>query len=193
MRRNLDLDKSFNNARLWRQEAIDLRAVILESGLTEEIKWGKPCYTRDDKNICIIQRMNDFLALLFFKGALLKDPDGVLEEQGPHSRAGYRIRFTSPGDVARLANGVKACIRQAIEVETSGRKLEKAPEPEYPEELLARFDEDPEFRAAFDKLTPGRKRGYLLHFTDARRAQTRIARIDRSREKILRGKGLQDR
>jgi uncharacterized protein YdeI (YjbR/CyaY-like superfamily) len=117
MARNPKVDKSFSNATRLRQEAEKLREVLLECGLTEELKWGKPCYTYNGKNICIIQRMKDFLALLFFKGALLKDPDDVLEVQGPNSRAGYRIRFSSAQDVTRMAKSIKAYTREAIELE----------------------------------------------------------------------------
>jgi uncharacterized protein YdeI (YjbR/CyaY-like superfamily) len=186
------LEKSFGSARLWRQEANELRRILLRAGLTEELKWGKPCYTHDGKNICIIQRMNGFLALLFFKGALLKDPDDVLEVQGANSRGGYRMRFTSVRDVAKMAKSVKAYIREAIEVEKAGLKVAKASDLEYPEELVDKFAEDPELRAAFDQLTPGRQRGYVLYFSDAKQSKTRLARIERCRSRILTGKGFQE-
>lgn len=193
MKKNSKLDRSFENARLWRQEANELRKILEKTDLTEESKWGKPCYTYDGKNICIIQRMNAFLALLFFKGALLKDPDNVLEVQGANSRGGYRMRFTSPGDVARLAKSVRACVHEAIEVEKAGLKLTAAADLDYPEELVGTFAEDPELEAAFDKLTPGRKRGYVLHFSSAKQTKTRVARIAKYRSRILHGKGLQER
>jgi uncharacterized protein YdeI (YjbR/CyaY-like superfamily) len=193
MKKNPELNKSFSEARIWRQEANELREVLLKAGLSEELKWSKPCYTHDGKNICIVQRMNDFLALMFFKGALLKDPDGILEVQGPNSRAGYRIRFTSVKDVARMEKSINACIREAIEVEKAGLKVEKSKDMEYPEELVAMFDEDPELKIAFDKLTPGRKRGYVMHFADAKLSKTRVARIKRFRPNILKGKGFQER
>lgn len=190
---NPDLNPSFSAARIWRQEAKRLRKILLDAGLSEVRKWSKPCYTHDGRNICIIQRMNDFLALMFFKGALLKDPGGVLEVQGPNSRAGYRIRFTSVDDVASKEKSIIACISEAIDVENAGLKLEKAKELEYPDELVTKFDADPELKAAFDRLTPGRKRGYILHFSDARQSKTRVARIEKYRSHILHGKGLQDR
>lgn len=193
MARNPDVDTSFRNAKLWLEEADNLREILLRCGLTEDLKWGKPCYAFDGKNICIIQRMKDFLALMFFKGALLKDPDGVLEAQGPNSRVGYRIRFISVQDVANKAKSVKACVREAIEVEKAGLKVEKRTDLECPEELIARFDEDPDFKAAFDDLTPGRRRGYVLHFSAAKQSKTRSARIEKYRSKILSGKGLHDR
>lgn len=192
MNENSKLEKSFSGATLWRQEANELRKILVRTGLTEELKWGKPCYTYDGKNICIIQRMNGFLALLFFKGVLLKDPDNVLELQGANSRSGYRMRFTSVRGVAKMAKSLKAYVREAIEVEQLGLKLEKASDVEYPEELVDRLAEDPELGAAFDKLTPGRKRGYVLHFSDAKQSKTRVARIERYRSKILSGKGLQE-
>ena len=189
---NSKLEEAFAGARLWRQEAIELRRILAETGLTEELKWGKPCYTYDGKNICIIQRMNSFLALLFFKGTLLKDPDNVLEVQGANSRSGYRMRFTSVKDVAKMAKSVKAYVGEAIEVEKAGLKVEKASRLDYPEELVDKFAEDSELRAAFDKLTPGRKRGYALYFSDAKQSKTRVARIERCRSKILAGKGFQE-
>jgi uncharacterized protein YdeI (YjbR/CyaY-like superfamily) len=187
------LEESFRSATRWRQEACELRTILLQCGLAEHFKWGKPCYTHDGNNICIIQRMKNFLALLFFKGALLEDPDGVLEVQGPNSRAGYRMRFTSLADVARLRGSVEACVREAIEVENAGREMDPAEDPDYPEELIDRFDEDPALKAAFARLTPGRQRGYILHFSDAKQAKTRAARIEKYRCDILDGKGLHDR
>jgi uncharacterized protein YdeI (YjbR/CyaY-like superfamily) len=129
---NPQLDESFNSAKLWRQEAKKLRAVLLDCGLVEELKWGKPCYTHDGKNIVIIQRMKGFLALLFFKGGLLKDPNGILEKQGPNSRAGYRMRFTKIQDVADQTDSVKSYIREAIEVGKSGLRIEKQAGLEFP-------------------------------------------------------------
>jgi uncharacterized protein YdeI (YjbR/CyaY-like superfamily) len=187
------LDKLFSNAKLWRQEAEKLREILLDSGLTEELKWGKPCYAYDGKNICIIQRMKAFLALLFFKGALLKDPDNVLEVQGPNSRSGYRMRFNSVQDVASKAKSVKSYINESIEIEKAGLKVEKSTDLHYPEELIEKLDADRELKAAFDNLTAGRQRGYVLHFSDAKQSKTRVARIERYRRNILDGKGLQER
>ncbi len=192
---NAAVEKSFNNAKLWREEALELRKVLLASGLDEELKWGKPCYTAGGKNIVIVQRMKDFLALLFFKGALLKDPDGVLERQGPNSRAGFRMRFTSVKDVNGKAKSIRACIREAVDVEKKGLKVGK-PKPDemnLPDELIDAFDGDPDFRAAFDALTPGRQRGYALHFSSAKQSKTRAARIEKCRKKIFEGKGFQER
>jgi len=193
MRKNPYLDKTFFDAKIWRQEADQLRIILLDCSLTEELKWDKPCYTFDGKNICIIQRMKGFLALLFFKGALLEDPDGVLEVQGPNSRAGYRMRFNSVEDVARMAKNVKACVNQAIENEKAGLKMEKPADLKYPDELVTKFDEDSELKAAFDALTLGRRRGYVLHFSAAKQSNTRRARIEKYRHHILKGKGYQER
>lgn len=193
MAKDPKVDRLFSNAKLWRQEADTLREILLECGLREEVKWRSPCFAQDGKNICIIQRMNDFLALLFFKGALLKDPDGILERQGPYSRVGYRMRFTSVQDVAKVAASIKAYVREAIEVEEAGLKVERATDFELTEELIRKFAEDPEFEAAFDKLTPGRQRGYVLYFSGAKQSKTRAARIEKCRPKILAGKGFQDR
>lgn len=192
---NPDLDPSFRKATLWREEADKLRAALLACGLDEELKWGKPCYAHEGRNIAIIQRMNGFLALMFFKGALLKDPDGVLERQGPNSRAGFRMRFTSVKDVTRQAKSLKALVREAIDVEKQGLKVEK-PKPgdlTLPPELTVAFKRDPTFKAAFNALTPGRQRGYALHFSEAKQSKTRAARIEKYRDKIFDGKGFQER
>jgi len=193
VRNNPEVDKLFRQAANWRQEAERLREILLASGLTEELKWGKPCYTHDGKNICIIQRMKAFLALLFFKGALLDDPDGVLEVQGPHSRAGYRLRFTSVRDVDRVKKNIRSLVREAIAAEQAGLKVNKGSDPDYPQELTDAFDADAAFKAAFQNLTPGRQRGYVLHFSSARQAKTRMARIAKHRDRILAGNGLHDR
>ena len=188
-----EVDKSFRSAKLWRAEADALRAALLDCGLAEELKWGKPCYSYDGKNIAIIQRMKDFLALMFFKGALLTDPDGVLERQGPNSRSGFRARFTSVKDVSRMKKSLKALVREAIDVEKKGLKVEKSNDLDMPAELVDAFDQDPDFKAAFDALTPGRRRGYVLHFSEAKQAKTRAARIEKYRDKIFEGKGFHDR
>ena len=137
--------------------------------------------------------MKDFLALLFFKGALLKDPDSLLEKQGPNSRAGYRMRFNSVREIEKVAGSVKAYAREAVEVEKAGLRLEKGPDFTYPKELTDRFHEGPVFKAAFDELIPGRQRGYVLHFSSAKQSKTRAARIEKYRPRILDGKGFHDR
>jgi uncharacterized protein YdeI (YjbR/CyaY-like superfamily) len=190
---NPKVDAYIERSDKWPDEMTDLRSVLLGCGLTEEIKWGKPCYSYEDSNIVILQEMNDFLALMFFKGALLSDSEGVLEEQGPNSRSARRIRFTSVEDVARLTDIVKAYVDEAIDVEEAGLEVGPAPELVFVEELQNRIDHDPAFRAAFESLTPGRQREYNLYFCGAKQATTREARVDKYAQKILDGKALRDR
>ncbi len=178
MMKNHRADKLFRNAELWLQEAEILRGILLECNLTEEIKWRQPCYTHDGKNICILQRMKGFPALLFFKGALLKDPHDLLQKQGPNSRIGYRICFTSADEIKQVANLVKDYADEAIEIENAGLKIEMEKSLEYPPELTCILEMDPDFETAFKKLTPGRQRGYILHFSSAKQSKTRTKRID---------------
>jgi uncharacterized protein YdeI (YjbR/CyaY-like superfamily) len=177
----------------WPAEIARLRPVLLGCGLSEELKWGKPCYAHDGHNIAIVQEMKAFLALMFFKGALLDDPAGVLESQGPNSRSARRICFTSTDDVDRLAATVEALVRQAVTVEQAGLTVEAAPAPEPAAELQDRLDADPALAAAFAALTPGRRREYNLYITAAKRSETRVDRVAACAERILAGKGLRDR
>ncbi len=188
-----DVDVYIQQARKWPEEIVALRPILLGAGLTEEIKWGKPCYTHGGRNIVIVQEMNDFLALMFFKGALLEDPEGVLEDQGPNSRSARRICFTSVDEVTRLADTVRTYLEEAIDVEESGLQVAEVPELVLVEELQSRLSRDVAFRAAFESLTPGRQREYNLYFSDAKQAATRQARVEKYGEKILKGKGLRDR
>ena len=190
---NPKVDAYIRRSQKWPEEMAGLRPTLLGCGLTEEIKWGKPCYGHGGKNIAILQEMNDFLALMFFKGALLNDPEGILEEQGPNSRSARRIRFTSLEDVARLTDTVRAYINEAIAVEEAGLKVGPAPEPILVAELQSRLDQDPALKAAFEALTPGRRREYNLYFSGAKQASTRAARVERYVQKILDGKGFRDR
>jgi len=190
---NHKVDAHIRRSEKWSDEMTDLRPTLLGCGLTEEIKWGKPCYSHEGKNIVILQEMKEFLALMFFKGALLNDPGGVLEEQGPNSRSVRRIRFTSVEDVAQLTDTVKALIDEAIEVEAAGLAVGPASELILVVELRKRLDNDPALKAAFEALTPGRQREYNLHFSDAKQAKTREARVEKYAQKILEGKGLRDR
>ena len=190
---NPEVERAIGGSSRWREEASTLREILLECGLTEELKWRKPCYVHEGKNICIIQEMKHFLTLLFFKGALLKDPDGLLERQGPHSRSGLRMRFTGVREVTEGAGSIRAYVREAIQIEEAGLEVEKGTDPEYPEELVDRFDADPDFKTAFERLTPGRQRFYVIHFSSAKKSRTRAARIERYRQKILDGKGFNDR
>ena len=190
---NPKVDAYIERSTMWPEEMAALRPVLLGCGLSEEIKWGKPCYSREGKNVAILQEMKGFLALMFFKGALLEDPEGILEEQGPNSRLARRICFTSVGDVARLHDAVRAYVERAIVVENSGLDLGARPETVLIDELQDRLAQDPPLREAFEALTPGRQREYNLHFSGAKQAATRRARIDKHAQRILDGKGLRDR
>ena len=190
---NPKVDAYISRSEQWPDEMTELRSTLLACGLTEDIKWGKPCYSHDGSNIAIMQEMKAFLALMFFKGALLGDPDGVLREQGPNSRSARRIEFTSVDDVKRLSGTLAAYVEEAIDVEDAGLEVGPAPELSLVDELQQRLDEDPTFREAFEALTPGRQREYNLYFSDAKQAATRHGRVDKYAPKILAGKGFRDR
>ena len=188
-----DVDAYVERSEQWSDELTAIRPVLLQRGLSESIKWGKPCYSHEGANIAILQEMKEFLALMFFKGALLSDPQAVLEEQGPNSRSARRIRFTSVDDVRRLAGTVSAYVDEAIAVEEAGLEIEPAAELELVGELQRRLDADPELKAAFEGLTPGRRREYHLQISSAKQTSTREARIDKFTPRILAGKGFRDR
>ena len=190
---NPKVDAYIARSQKWPHEMTRLRDVLLGTGLTEELKWGKPCYAHGGANIAIVQEMKDFLALMFFKGALLSDPAGVLEEQGPNSRSALRIRFTSVDDVERLAGTVTEYVGEAIRVEEQGLEVAPAPELVLAEELQQRLDGDPELAEAFAALTPGRQREYNLHISEAKQSSTRAARVEKHVDRIREGKGLRDR
>lgn len=193
MKKYPDVDAYLAEAELWPDEIRALRPILLATGLTEDVKWGKPCYSHDGANIAIAQEMKNFLALMFFKGALIDDHEGVLHDQGPNSRSARRIQFTSVDDVDRLAGVVAGYVDQAIDIEERGLEVEPPPEPEWVAELQVRIDDDPEFKEAFEGLTPGRRREYNLYFSDAKQPATRQSRIDKYADKILAGKGFRDR
>jgi uncharacterized protein YdeI (YjbR/CyaY-like superfamily) len=178
----------------WPAEFEKLRAILLASGLTEELKWGQPCYALDDRNVALIHGFKEYCALLFIKGALLKDPEGVLIQQTKNVQAGRQIRFTSLRDVTRLAKTVKAYLREAIENERAGRKVPKKKTEDYavPEELESRLARSAKLRKAFAALTPGRQRGYIFHFSQPKLAKTRAARVEKHVPRILEGLGLDD-
>ena len=190
---NSKVDDFISRSTGWPDEMAALRAILLDCGLIESIKWGKPCYSHDGSNISIMQEMKNFLALMFFKGALLDDPHAVLEDNGPNSRSARRIVFRSVDDVARLADVVKAYVAEAIRVEEEGLEVGPAPTPTLVAELHTRLDGDPQLRAAFEALTPGRQREYNLHFSGAKQATTRESRIEKCVPRILAGKGFRDR
>jgi uncharacterized protein YdeI (YjbR/CyaY-like superfamily) len=176
----------------WPAEMRALRPILLDCGLTEELKWGKPCYAHEGANIAILQEMNAFLALMFFKGAQLSDPKHVLVEQGPNSRSARRIEFASVGDVERLGRVVKSYVSEALRIEAEGLKLAPAPQLVLVDEFLQRLARDNRLKSAFEALTPGRQREYNLHFSAAKQSSTRRARIDKFAPKILAGKGFRD-
>ncbi len=186
------VDRYFATAKRWRAESERVRAVLLDCGLGESLKWGKPCYTHDGHNIAILQKMNAFLALMFFKGALLEDPSRVLEEQGENSRYPRRVCFTDVAQVTRLEATLRDLVRAAIAVEASGATLPERAAPALAPELQARLDRDPALREAFLALTPGRRREYNLHVAGAKQSSTRARRVEQHVARILAGRGLRD-
>ena len=190
---NPKVDGYLSKAKKWQEEFEKLRMIILPSGLTEELKWGKPCYTFQDSNILIIQGFKEFCALMFCKGALLKDPKGILIQQTKHVQAARQIRFTNVREIVNMESILRAYIHEAIEAEKAGLNVhfKKNPEP-IPEELQNKLDEIPALKTAFEALTPGRQRGYILYFTAAKQTKTREARVEKWMAQILNGKGLDD-
>lgn len=178
----------------WQQEFEALRAIIGDSGLKEEVKWGQPCFTLDGHNIVLIHGFKEYCALLFFKGTLMKDPKNILIQQTENVQAARQIRFTALSDIARQEKTLKAYIKDAIALEKSGAKVEmkKTAEFSFPEELERKMDDLPALRTAFEELTPGRQRAYLLHFSSAKQATTRESRIEKCVQRILDGQGLND-
>jgi uncharacterized protein YdeI (YjbR/CyaY-like superfamily) len=193
MTTNPEVDAYVERTDGWPEEIAALRPILTGCGLVEEIKWNKPCYSHDGHNIVILQEMKNFLALMFFKGALLADEHQVLEDQGPNSRSARRMCITSLDDVERLAPIIVDYVAEAIDVERSGQQVDPAPELVLVEELQARLDADPALREAFETLTPGRRREYHLHVSGAKQASTRVSRVDKCVPRILDGKGLRDR
>jgi uncharacterized protein YdeI (YjbR/CyaY-like superfamily) len=193
--KNPEIDAFIDRATRWQKEMKELRDILLDCDLTEELKWGKPCYTANGRNIVIMQPFKAHLSLMFFKGALLDDPDGILTSQGENTRAALRIEFTDPEDVSERSSSLTSYIQEAIAVEEAGLEVPKKDVEEYevPPELDRRLREDEAYREAFEALTPGRQKGYLLHFSAAKRAETRERRIEKSRAKVLEGKGLNER
>jgi uncharacterized protein YdeI (YjbR/CyaY-like superfamily) len=188
---NPKVDEYLRKAKKWQEEFEKLRRISLDCGLTEELKWGKPCYTFQKSNIVILQGFKEFCALLFCKGALLNDPKSILKKFG--WQAARRIPFTNVREIVEMEPILKTCIHEAIEVEKAGLKvnLKKNPEP-IPEELRNKLDEIPALKSAFDALTPGRQRGYILYFSAAKQSKTRESRVEKCMRQILNGKGLND-
>jgi uncharacterized protein YdeI (YjbR/CyaY-like superfamily) len=188
---NPKVDGYLRKSKKWQAEMGKLRRISLDCGLTEELKWGKPCYTFQESNIVIIQGFKEFCALLFCKGALLADPRGILKKFG--WQAARRIPFTNVREIVGMERILKAYIREAVEAEKAGLKvkLKKNPEP-VPEEFQNKLDEIPALKAAFEALTPGRQRGYILYFSGAKQSKTRESRVEKCMPQILKGKGLND-
>jgi uncharacterized protein YdeI (YjbR/CyaY-like superfamily) len=187
------VDGYLRRAKKWQEEMEKLRGIVLSCQLTEELKWGNPCYTFQKSNIVIIQGFKEFCALLFCKGALLNDPNGILKKPGENTQAARRIPFTNVREIVEIEPILKACIYEAIEVEKAGLEVsfKKMPEP-IPEELQNKFDEMPALKAAFDALTPGRQRAYILYFSAAKQSKTRASRVEKCMQQILNRKGLND-
>ena len=179
----------------WREELKELRRIVLDCGLTEEVKWGIPCYTFKNNNIVLVSAFKEYCSLSFFKGALLKDAGKILKKPGENSQAARLFRFTNVDEIIKLESKIKEYIFEAVEVEKAGLKVnfKKSSEFNIPEEFQNKLNEFPVLKTAFYKLTPGRQRGYLLHFSAPKQSKTRESRIEKCMPQILSGKGLNDR
>ncbi|KWW21232.1 hypothetical protein AS888_16670 [Peribacillus simplex] len=189
---NSKVDEFLSKAKNWQEEYEVLRRIVLECELTEEFKWMHPCYTYEKKNIVLIHGFKEYCALLFHKGALLKDAHGILIQQTENVQGARQIRFTNVQEIVAIEPILKAYIQEAIEVEKSGLEVEYKTEIIIPEELQNKFDELPALKTAFEALTPGRQRAYFLHFSQPKQSKTRISRVEKCTQQILDGKGLKD-
>jgi uncharacterized protein YdeI (YjbR/CyaY-like superfamily) len=191
---NAKVDFYFNKPGKWQAEIKRLRNIVLDCHLTEDLKWGCSCYTYEKKNIVLIHVFKEYCALLFFKGALLKDKKGILIQQTENVQAARQLRFTGLQEIKKLASVIKTYILEAVEVEESGVKVEMKKTREYavPEEFQKVLDKNKALNKAFYALTPGRQRGYLLHFSSAKQAATRASRVEKNIPRMLEGKGLED-
>lgn len=191
---NPKVDWFFNKAEKWQEEFEKLRTIVLDCGLTEELKWGCPCYTSENGNIVLIHGFKDYCALLFFKGALLNDVDGILIQQTENVQAARQIRFADLREIFDLEPVVKAYIYEAIEVEKAGLrvKYKKTADFVIPEEFQNKLDKVPGLKTAFDALTPGRQRGYIFYFSQPKQPKTRASRVEKYIQQIINGKGLDD-
>jgi uncharacterized protein YdeI (YjbR/CyaY-like superfamily) len=192
--KNPQVDAFLSESTQWRKEFEKLRLIALACPLTEELKWGKPCYTFQDGNVVLIHGFKEYCALLFFKGALLKDANGILIQQTENVQAGRQIRFTHVREIVKLKSVLKGYIQEAIEVEKAGLKVnyKKTSDFKIPEELQNKLDEIPALKTAFAALTPGRQRAYLFYISAAKQSKTRESRIAKCMPQILQGKGLDD-
>lgn len=191
---NPKVDWYFEKNKKWQVEIESMRAIALGCGLNEELKWGVPCYTSDESNIVLIHVFKDYCAFLFFKGVLLKDPKGILVQQTQNVQAARQIRFTNVKDIVKMKATLKTYIQEAIKVEKAGLKvpMKKTKEFDMPDEFKSKLEENATLKKAFFALTPGRQRGYLLHFSSAKQSATREARVKKYMPQILKGKGLDD-
>ncbi len=192
---NSEVDVFLSKAKKWREEMEKLRMIILDCGLTEDLKWGKPCYTFQKGNIVLIHGFKEYCALMFFKGSLLKDTSGMLVAQTENVQAARQIRFTNVQEIIEMETILKAYIDEAIEVEKAGLKVafKKTAEFIIPEEFQKKLEENPTLKTAFDALTPGRQRAYILHFSAPKQSKTRESKVEKCMQQILDGKGLNDR
>ena len=190
---NSKVDFYFSKAQKWQEEIKKLRLIILDCQFTEELKWGVPCYTFQKSNIVLIHVFKEYCALLFFKGALLNDANRILIQQTENTQAARQIRFTNVREIVEMEPVLKTYIYEAIEVEKAGLKVnfKKNPEP-IPEEFQNKLDEIPALKTAFDALTPGRQRAYILYFSAPKQSKTRESRVEKCMQQILNGKGLND-
>jgi uncharacterized protein YdeI (YjbR/CyaY-like superfamily) len=191
---NPTIDWFFNKTSKWQEAYAELRAIALECKLTEELKWGCPCYTNEKSNIALIHGFKDYCALLFMQGALLKDPKKILVQQTQNVQSARQIRFKSAEEILKNKSTIKSYLKEAVLLDKAGLKVELKKTTEYkiPEEFKTVLDDMPELKTAFNSLTPGRQRGYLLHFSAAKQSKTREARIEKYLQHILDGKGLDD-
>ena len=191
---NPKVDIFISKAEKWRKEFEKLRKIVLNCGLTEELKWGQPCYTFQNSNIVLIHGFKEYCALLFFKGALLYDTDGILIRQTENVQAARQIRLKNVQEIVKIESVLKTYIYEAIEVEKAGLKvkLKKTSEFIIPEEFQNKLNEIPALKTAFDALTPGRKRAYLFYFAQPKQSKTRASRVEKYMQQILNGKGLND-
>ncbi|MFD2170609.1 YdeI/OmpD-associated family protein [Tumebacillus lipolyticus] len=191
-RTNPKVDEFLSKARKWKEEYEQLRKIVLDCELTEDFKWMHPCYTFQNKNVVLIHGFKEYCALLFHKGVLLKDHQGILIQQTEKVQSARQIRFTDVREIVELEATLKAYIYEAIEVEKAGLEVEFKKEFEIPEELQNKFDELPVLKTAFEALTPGRQRAYVHYFSEPKQSKTRVARIEKSVQKIFDGQGLKD-
>lgn len=191
---NPKVDAVLSKATSWKEEFAELRSIALECELTEELKWGVPCYTFQNSNIVLIHGFKAYCAMLFIQGALLKDDKNILIQQTENVQSARQVRFTGLAEITGMRAVLKDYIREAIEVQKAGLKVDfkKTKEFAVPEEFQIKLDTMPALKTAFEALTPGRQRGYLLHFSSAKQSKTREARIEKAMPKILEGKGLDD-